>query len=160
MVAATLNKYPEADLIYSDEDKIDENGPRFGPHFKSDWNPDLMLSQNMFCHLGIYRRSLMEKIGGFRCGYEGSQDYDLVLRAQPLTTPNHIRHIPPHSVSLAGNCRLGSVSFRGEDLCCAKGSPGNRLITWRNLDVPPRSCRLHARCSTGFAMHFHNRHRE
>jgi glycosyltransferase involved in cell wall biosynthesis len=67
MVAATLNSDPEADLIYSDEDKIDENGRRFGSHFKSDWNPDLMLSQNMFCHLGVYRRSLIEKIGGFRC---------------------------------------------------------------------------------------------
>jgi glycosyltransferase involved in cell wall biosynthesis/SAM-dependent methyltransferase/uncharacterized protein YbaR (Trm112 family) len=94
MVAATLNSDPEADLIYSDEDKIDETGQRFDPHFKSDWNPDLMLSQNMFCHLGIYRRSFVERIGGFRCGYEGSQDYDLVLRAQSLTTPNRIHHVP------------------------------------------------------------------
>jgi GT2 family glycosyltransferase/cephalosporin hydroxylase len=94
MVAATLNSDREVDLIYSDEDKIDENGQRFGPHFKSDWNPDLMLSQNMFCHLGVYRRSLIEKIGGFRCGYEGSQNYDLVLRAQRLSTPKRIRHIP------------------------------------------------------------------
>jgi GT2 family glycosyltransferase len=94
MVAATLDAEPEIDLIYSDEDKIDAVGRRFGPYFKSDWNPELMLSQNMFCHLGVYRRSLIEKIGGFRYGYEGSQDYDLILRAQRLTSPNRIRHIP------------------------------------------------------------------
>jgi glycosyltransferase involved in cell wall biosynthesis/tetratricopeptide (TPR) repeat protein len=93
MVAATLNSDPDVDLIYSDEDKLDDNG-RFSPYFKSDWNPDLMLSQNMFSHLGVYRLSLIKKIGGFRQGYEGSQDYDLVLRAQHLTTPDRIRHIP------------------------------------------------------------------
>jgi glycosyltransferase involved in cell wall biosynthesis/SAM-dependent methyltransferase len=94
MVAAILNSDPEVDLIYSDDDKIDENGQRFDPHFKSDWNPDLMLSQNFFSNLGVYRRSLIEKVGGFRRGYEGSQDYDLVLRAQSRTTPDRIRHIP------------------------------------------------------------------
>jgi lipopolysaccharide biosynthesis protein/glycosyltransferase involved in cell wall biosynthesis len=111
MVAATLNSDPEVDLIYSDEDKIDENGQRFDPHFKSDWNPDLMLSQNMFCHLGIYRRSLIEKIGGFRLGYEGSQDYDLILRAQSLTTPNRIHHIPHilyHWRAIPGSMALAS----------------------------------------------------
>jgi glycosyltransferase involved in cell wall biosynthesis len=94
LVAALLDADSEVDLIYSDEDRIDADGRRFSPYFKSDWNPDLMLSQNMFCHLGVYRRSLIEKIGGFRCGYEGSQDYDLVLRAQNHTTPDRIRHIP------------------------------------------------------------------
>jgi lipopolysaccharide biosynthesis protein/glycosyltransferase involved in cell wall biosynthesis/tetratricopeptide (TPR) repeat protein len=94
MVAVTLNSDPRVDLIYSDEDKIDASGQRFSPNFKSGWNPDLILSQNVFCHLGVYRRSIIEKIGGFRLGYEGSQDYDLVLRAQTLTSPDRIRHIP------------------------------------------------------------------
>jgi O-antigen biosynthesis protein len=94
VVAAVLDSDPEIDLIYSDEDKIDANGQRYDPHFKSDWNPDLMLSQNMFSRLCVYRHRLIEKIGGFRCGYEGSQDYDLVLRTQSLTTPSRIRHIP------------------------------------------------------------------
>ena len=111
MVAAVLDADPEIDLIYSDEDKINEKGQRFDPHFKSDWNPDLMLSQNMFCHLGVYRRSLIEKIGGFRCGYEGSQDYDLILRAASQTTPNKIRHIPHllyHWRAIPGSVALGS----------------------------------------------------
>jgi GT2 family glycosyltransferase len=94
MIAATLAEQPELDLIFSDEDKIDTQGKRFDPYFKSDWNPDLMLSQNMFSHLGVYRRSLIEAIGGFRAGYEGSQDYDLVLRASARTTPERIHHIP------------------------------------------------------------------
>jgi GT2 family glycosyltransferase len=111
MVAATLARSPDLDLIYSDEDKIDAAGRRFDPHFKSDWNPDLMMSQNMFSHLGVYRRSLVEAIGGFREGYEGSQDYDLVLRASAQTVAERIAHVPhilyhwraiPGSVAIAG----------------------------------------------------------
>ena len=94
MVAAVLEANPKIDLIYTDSDNIDINGQRFGAYFKSDWNPDLMLSQNMFCHLGVYRRSLIEKVGGFRSEYDGSQDHDLVLRIQRLTTPDRIHHIP------------------------------------------------------------------
>ena len=94
MVAAALAETPELDLIFSDEDKLDPRGARFDPHFKSDWNPDLMLSQNTFSHLGIYRRSLVEAVGGFRAGYEGSQDYDLVMRASARTKPERIHHIP------------------------------------------------------------------
>jgi O-antigen biosynthesis protein len=74
---STLNTDPEVDLIYSNEDKIDESGQRYDAYFKSDLNPDLMLSQTMFSHLGGYCRSLIERVGGFRQGYEGSQDYDL-----------------------------------------------------------------------------------
>jgi lipopolysaccharide biosynthesis protein/GT2 family glycosyltransferase/tetratricopeptide (TPR) repeat protein len=111
VVAATLNADPDLDLVYSDEDKIDANGRRYDAYFKSDWNPDLLLSQNMFCHLGVYRRSILEHIGGFRCGYEGSQDYDLVLRAQRMTTPSRIRHIPHvlyHWRAIPGSEALGT----------------------------------------------------
>jgi len=93
-VAAAIAEDPEIDLIYTDEDKIDGKGRRFAPYFKSDWNPDLLLSQNMFSRLGVYRRSLVEKVGGFREGCAGSQDYDLVLRVSNLTTSERIRHIP------------------------------------------------------------------
>src|SRR5439155_26868881 len=94
MISAALTEDPELDLIFSDEDMIDPHGNRFDPCFKSEWNPDLMLSQNMFSHLGVYRRSLLNEIGGFRPGYEGSESYDLVLRASARTTPQRIRHIP------------------------------------------------------------------
>lgn len=93
-VAHEINQHPEVDLIYSDEDKLDQDGNRYGPYFKTEWNPDLFFSQNMFSHLGVYRLSLIEKIGGFRKGYEGSQDYDLCLRCLPFVKPEAIRHIP------------------------------------------------------------------
>jgi GT2 family glycosyltransferase len=94
VVAAELAAYPDADILYSDEDKIDESGARYDPYFKTDWNPDLMRAQNLVSHLGVYRRSLVEDVGGFREGYEGSQDYDLALRASERTEPARIRHIP------------------------------------------------------------------
>jgi GT2 family glycosyltransferase len=93
-VAEEINAHPDVDLIFSDEDKIDVEGCRYYPYFKPDWNPALMLSQNAFSHLGVYRRSLVNKVGGFRLGFEGSQDYDLVLRCADATEARKIRHIP------------------------------------------------------------------
>ncbi|AIQ26308.1 glycosyl transferase family 2 [Paenibacillus sp. FSL H7-0737] len=87
-----LNNHPEADIIYSDEDKISVEGKRFAPFFKPDWSPDLLLCQMYTCHLSIYRKSLIDQVGGFRAGYEGSQDFDLMLRVSELT--NNIYHIP------------------------------------------------------------------
>ena len=79
-VAAVIDRHPDADLIYSDEDKVGDDGRRFEPYLKTDWNYDLLLGQNMVSHLGVYRRSLLTEVGGLREGFEGSQDYDLVLR--------------------------------------------------------------------------------
>ena len=89
-----LNDHPNADLIYSDEDKITEEGVRHYPHFKSDWNPELILSQNYVCHFTVVRRTLFEKLGGIRKGFDGAQDWDFVLRVSENTTPDNIRHIP------------------------------------------------------------------
>jgi glycosyltransferase involved in cell wall biosynthesis len=93
-VADAINKYPNIRLIYSDEDKIDEKGTRFGPYFKCDWNEDLFYSHNMFSHLGVYHTQLIRKVGGFRIGLEGSQDYDLALRCIEQIDPTQIHHIP------------------------------------------------------------------
>lgn len=93
-VAAALNQNPELDLIYSDEDKIDEGGNRSDPTFKPDYSPDLLLSTNYISHLGVYRASIVRSIGGFRTGYEGSQDYDLVLRFMEASSPERVCHIP------------------------------------------------------------------
>jgi O-antigen biosynthesis protein len=90
-VALLLNKHPQADMIYSDEDKLEEDGSLKEPFFKPDWCPDSFLSRMYTCHLGTYRRSLVNQIGGFRVGYEGSQDYDLVLRFTEQT--ENIFHI-------------------------------------------------------------------
>jgi GT2 family glycosyltransferase len=94
MVAREIARDADLDVIYSDEDKISRWGRRYDPHFKSDWNPDLFLAQNMIAHLGVYRTSLVRKVGGFRSEFDGSQDYDLALRIVEQTQPQHIRHIP------------------------------------------------------------------
>ncbi|WP_019568670.1 glycosyltransferase [Thioalkalivibrio sp. ALMg13-2] len=93
-LVACIEEFPEARMIYSDEDKIDEHGQRFGPYFKTDWNPYLFLSQNMFSHLGAYQRDLVVTQGGFREGYEGAQDYDLALRCSAAVHSDQIVHIP------------------------------------------------------------------
>ena len=94
LVARAIDADPHLDLIYTDEDKIDEEGRRFDPHFKPDYNPELFLGQNYLSHLTTLRRSLVTDLGGFRAGFEGSQDYDLFLRVVARTTPEHIGHIP------------------------------------------------------------------
>lgn len=93
-VALLLNQHPNADMIYSDEDKVGDDGYHSEPYFKPDWCPDSFLSRMYTSHLGVYRRSVIEKIGGFRRGFEGSQDYDLVLRFTEQTKPQNIYHIP------------------------------------------------------------------
>ena len=109
LVAAEINEHPDADLIYSDGDKLDKQGRRHHPHFKSGWNPELLLGQNYFSHLGVYRRTLIEQAGRFRAGLEGSQDHDLVLRCAKLTEASKVRHIPHvlyHWRAIAGSTAL------------------------------------------------------
>ncbi|NJO79382.1 MAG: glycosyltransferase family 2 protein [Cyanobacteria bacterium RM1_2_2] len=106
-VASLLNHHPDADMIYSDEDKLDSQGQRIHPFFKPDWCPDSFLSRMYTCHLGVYRRRIVNQIGGFRLGYEGSQDYDLVLRLTEQTErifhiPKVLYHWRSHANSMAG----------------------------------------------------------
>lgn len=91
-VVKALNKNKNLDLIYTDEDKIDPFGRRCDPHFKPDWSPDTLLSHNYICHFALLRASLVKQIGNFRKGYEGAQDYDLMLRFTEQT--QNIYHIP------------------------------------------------------------------
>jgi O-antigen biosynthesis protein len=112
MVAAELNSCRDADLIYSDEDKIDEKGRRYDAYFKPDWNPELFLCQNFFSHLGVYRTSIVREIGGFRLGYEGSQDWDLAMRISERIPFSHIRHIPHmlyHWRAIPGSAARGAA---------------------------------------------------
>lgn len=110
-VAEALHRHPDASLLYSDEDKLNEAGERFDPHFKPQWNPDLLLAQNYISHLGIYQAELVRKIGGFREGFEGSQDHDLALRVTQRLAPEQIVHIPHvayHWRASEGSTALGS----------------------------------------------------
>ena len=94
LVALAIESNPKAGLIYSDEDHCDEEGKRSNPYFKPDFDPLLLLGQNFVSHLSIFRRDLIEKVEGFRRGYEGSQDWDLVLRVSELLTPDQVIHLP------------------------------------------------------------------
>lgn len=83
----------QVDLIYPDEDQLEVDGDRISPIFKPDWSPETMLSM-MYVTRGCFRKTIIDEIGGFRAGYEGSQDYDLVLRFSEKTTPDRIFHVP------------------------------------------------------------------
>ncbi len=93
-VVDALNRFPDAKLIYTDEDKLDFSGQRCDPHFKSAWNPELLVRQNYICHLAVYKKTLVEEVGGMRCGFEGAQDWDLALRASERLSAQEILHIP------------------------------------------------------------------
>jgi len=94
LIARTVADHPDAALIYSDEDKITSSGRRHDPYFKCEFNRELLLTQNMISHLGVYRRDLVMELGGFRDGFEGSQDWDLALRVVSRVTTERIVHIP------------------------------------------------------------------
>ena len=92
-VVKVINENPDVELIYTDEDKfhfIDE--PRFAPHFKPDFAPDTLRANNYICHFSIFKKSLLQKIGGFNSEYNGAQDFDIILRATERA--KKIIHIP------------------------------------------------------------------
>lgn len=93
-VAWEIAQNDRLDLVFSDEDKIDERCIRSGPYFKTGWNYDLLLGQNCVSHFGVFRAEKMRQLGGFRVGFEGSQDWDLTLRFAESCAPDAICHIP------------------------------------------------------------------
>ncbi len=157
LVAGAIEQYPEGRLFYSDEDKIDQRGERTEPYFKSDWNPQLFLVQNFISHLGVYARDLVEEIGGFREGFEGSQDYDLALRFIEKLQPEQIVHLPrilyhwrktPGSLAMTSAAKmhahdsarraltehLGRTGIRGQVVPCPENPAAHRII----YDLPER----------------------
>lgn len=92
-LAAAISDHPGCDVIYSDEDKLDmDGGALFDPHFKPDFNPDLLTSVNYISHLFAVKRELLEQVGGFRHEFDGAQDYDFIFRCTEAATEIH--HIP------------------------------------------------------------------
>ena len=91
-VAAAIDADPEADYVYTDEDKIDLRGHHSQPFFKPDWSPERLRTQMYTCHLSVLRRSLVEEVGGFDPEFEGSQDWDLVLRTTERART--VLHVP------------------------------------------------------------------
>jgi GT2 family glycosyltransferase len=91
-IVEMLNQDRSLDVLYSDEDKIDEHNRHVYAFFKPEWSPDLLLSMNYVCHFLTCRRSLLQEVDGLRTGFDGSQDYDLILRLSERT--NRIRRVP------------------------------------------------------------------
>ena len=94
LVAALIDAHPDADIVYSDEDKLDFQGDRYDPYFKPDFNYELFLAQNMINHFGVYKTQIVRDLGGFREGVEGAQDYDLAFRVLERSEFQRIYHIP------------------------------------------------------------------
>ena len=102
-----INENPDVEFIYTDEDKFEKlGGKRYDPYFKSDFAPDTLRANNFICHFSVFKKELMDKLGGFRSKYDGAQDYDILLRMSEET--NNIIHIPKilyhwrvHSLSTA-----------------------------------------------------------
>jgi len=94
LIAVEALRAPDAQVLYSDEDKIDADGERFEPHFKPRFDPDLLLAQNYLSHLTVLRRDLLTRLGGLREDLDGAQDHDLVLRAVSAAGEEHVRHLP------------------------------------------------------------------
>ncbi|MCB0336394.1 MAG: glycosyltransferase, partial [Bdellovibrionales bacterium] len=118
-VAGCLGANKNLKLVFSDEDRITMSGERLEPYFKPGWNRLLLLEQNLVSHFGVYDRELLISIGGFREGLEGSQDWDLALRAAHKLRDSQIQHIPevlyhwriePRSVSTSSVTQSRAVS--------------------------------------------------
>lgn len=142
-VVSSIQDKPMVDILYSDEDFIDVDGRRFAPHYKSDWNPALLLSHNYVTHLTVYRHELLQCVGGFREGarIEGAQDYDLLLRCSAKTSPDRILHIPrvlyhwrAHEGSTALSSEQKSYTTAAgqkalQDYLDMQGVPGHARVT-------------------------------
>lgn len=115
--AKMINENPDCDVLYSDEDKLDmDGGALFEPHFKPDFNPDLLTSVNYICHLFVVKRTLLEKVGGFRQEYDGAQDYDFIFRCTEQAkkichVPKVLYHWRSHPSSTSSNPQSKLYAF-------------------------------------------------
>ncbi|HWD53672.1 MAG TPA: glycosyltransferase family 2 protein, partial [Acidimicrobiales bacterium] len=158
-VALCVSDQPEAGIVYSDEDKVDESGQRREPYFKPDFDPLLLLGQNYFNHLTALRRDLVDAVGGYREGYEGSQDWDLVLRVTEMLEPEQVRHIPrvlyhwrvhgqstasvisakPYAMEAGRRAAVDHLERTGRSASVMRvGMSGHNRISWTIPDPAPK----------------------
>ena len=153
-VARALNNDPTLDVIYSDEDKLEADGRRANPFFKPDFSPETLLSMNYVGHLLVARRALVEGVGRFRLGFDGSQDHDLVLRLTEGTV--RVAHIPkvlyhwrkapgsaagdvsakPYAIKAAVRAIEEALQRRGLSGTAEPVLPGLYRIRWHLKDTP------------------------
>ncbi|MEI8204513.1 MAG: glycosyltransferase family 2 protein [Bacteroidota bacterium] len=132
-MAKAINRKGGADLIYSDEDKVDEWGLHSDPHFKPDWCPDNLLSRNYLGHVCAFKTAQIRDVGAWRVGYEGSQDYDLVLRYTEIY--NEVIHIPEvlyhwriHSESAALSEAVKPYAYRAAQMALSEAMARRGMI--------------------------------
>jgi GT2 family glycosyltransferase len=151
-IVRRLNRNPDVDLLYSDEDKLSSDGSRIDPFFKPEWSPDLLLSMNYIAHFCVFRRTVLESVGGFRPGYDGAQDYDVMLRFTERT--ERIAHIPkilyhwrvipgssaefpaakPHALENGRRAIEDALRRRGRPGAVYAHSPGKYLVRYEIRD--------------------------
>ncbi len=150
-----LQGHPDTDMVYSDEDKLLTSGERGDPSFKPDWSPEMLLGWNYICHIPMIRSCIVEEVGGFREGFDGSQDHDLLLRAGEKA--RHVGHVPlvlydwrqvPGSVALDGAAKPyareagrkaveDAVARRGREATVSHGlHPGYYAVRYRLTASP------------------------
>ena len=138
-VVESINRNPHALFFYSDEDTLDADGNRRDPYFKPDWNLELLEGQNFICHLAVIRRELIERVGGFEPGMEGSQDWDLFLKITESLQPEQIVHIPyvlyhwravegSTALSLEEKSYVRKSSRKALEGHCARAHPGAKVF--------------------------------
>jgi GT2 family glycosyltransferase len=113
-VVTLLDADPSLDVVYTDEDKLDELGRRTAPFCKPDWSPDLLMSCNYVTHLLVVRRSLLVGLGGLRAGFDGAQDYDLLLRLADCT--DRVGHVaaPVYSWRMTAGSTAADIDAKPE----------------------------------------------
>lgn len=134
--AKVVNEDPSVQMLYSDEDKTDETGSDFSePHFKPDFDLDLLLSNNYICHLLAVKRDLLRRVGGFRSEFDGSQDYDFILRC--CEEAERIYHVP--KVLYHWRCHEDSTAENPESKLYAYEA-GRRAVEahYERLQIPAR----------------------
>jgi GT2 family glycosyltransferase len=118
-----INQHPDAGLVYSDEDKIDESGQRHDPYFKCALNYELLLAQNSIGHLAAYRTGLVCHLGGFRVGFEACQDYDLALRMIEALQAGQVIHIP----RVLYHCRMLAAEDKNKSVASGRKAVAEHL---------------------------------
>lgn len=132
--AKAIGRRPAIDVLYTDEDKIDMSGrTHFEPHFKSDYNPDLLRSLNYICHMFVVKRELVEQVGMLRQEYDGAQDYDFILRC--CEKASEICHLP--KILYHWRCHMESTASNPESKLYAFEA-GRRALDahYKRLGIP------------------------
>lgn len=137
-IAAELARFPDAAVIYSDEDGIDGRGERCSPCFKPDFDPDLLLGRNLVRHIAAYRRDLIDRVGGLRDGFEGSHDHDLALRATAECGAARVRHVP----AVLYHARLPAAADEARRSAGRRAAEGSRRAVADSLAARGVSARL------------------